>query len=329
VLLTPRLRLRPPSSTDLDPLAAILAEPAVARFWPAYDRARVQAELIEPDEDKTVLVVEAQGADVAGVVQFEVSSDPEYPHAGVDIFLATRWHGQGLGAEALSAVVAHLFGERGVHRIVIDPAADNVRAIQAYTRVGFRAIGLMRKYQRYPDGTLHDGLLMELLAEDAPSPARPAPPEQDPGAFSVRTAGEADVAFLVASMVDFNRHEGIAWDPGPGEMQLRRLLADPLLGRVVIACSGSERVGYAFVSYGYDLEFGGPDSFLTELYLLPAARGRGLGGRLLDAMLDDLRARGFGAIHLQVRPENVPAQRLYLGAGFQGTTRMFLSKRLA
>jgi aminoglycoside 6'-N-acetyltransferase len=329
MLLTPHLRLRLPTGDDLDPLAAILAEPAVARFWPAYDRARVQAELIAPDEDVTVLVVETRGAEIAGVVQFEVSSDPEYPHAGVDIFLATRWHGQGLGAETLSAVVAHLFGERGVHRIVIDPTADNARAIQAYTRVGFRAVGLMRKYQRAPDGTLHDSLLMELLAEDVPSPARPSPREQDSGAFSVRTAGEEDVAFLVASMVDFNRHEGIAWEPGPGEVQLRRLLADASLGRVAVAWSGGVRVGYAFVSYGYDLEFGGPDAFLTELYLVPAARGRGLGRRLLDALLDDLRARGFGALHLQVRAENVAAQRLYLGAGFQGTTRMFLSKRLA
>src|SRR5262249_54787267 len=84
---SPAHPLRRPTSAALVPLAATLAEPAVARFWPAYDCARVQAELIAPDGDTTVLVVETRGAEVAGVVQFEVSSDPEYPHAGVDIFL--------------------------------------------------------------------------------------------------------------------------------------------------------------------------------------------------------------------------------------------------
>ena len=33
-------------------------------------------------------------------------------------------------------------------------------------KVGFRPVGVMRRYERGPDGEWHDGLLMELLAED-------------------------------------------------------------------------------------------------------------------------------------------------------------------
>jgi aminoglycoside 6'-N-acetyltransferase len=54
----------------------------------------------------------------------------------------------------------------GHHRLTIDPAAANRNAIRAYESVGFKPVGLMRKYERGRDGTWHDGLLMDLLAEE-------------------------------------------------------------------------------------------------------------------------------------------------------------------
>jgi aminoglycoside 6'-N-acetyltransferase len=325
VILTPRLRLRPSQRADAQPLAAILAEPAVARFWPGYHAARVDAELVEP-EGATVLVAERTDGEVVGAVLHDWPEDPEYPHVEIDVFLATRCHGQGLGAEILGALVDDLFDAHGVPRVTADPTAANARAIRAFTRVGFRAVGLMRHYHRAHDGSFHDGLLMELLAEDRPRPARPGAAT---ASGTVRTAGEADVPFLLGCMVDFNRGEGIPWSPETGEAPLRRLLGDPTLGRAAIVSASGEPAGYAIVSRGYDLEFGGPDAFLTELYVVPSARGLGLARRLLDALLADLRAEGAGALHLQVRPDNVAAQRLYESAGFEGTTRMFLSKRLS
>jgi aminoglycoside 6'-N-acetyltransferase len=60
----------------------------------------------------------------------------------------------------------YLIEQRGHHRLTIDPAADNAAAIRCYEKVGFRPVGVMRRYEQGPDGTWHDGLLMELLAED-------------------------------------------------------------------------------------------------------------------------------------------------------------------
>jgi ribosomal protein S18 acetylase RimI-like enzyme len=45
-------------------------------------------------------------------------------------------------------------------------AAHNQRAIRSYRRVGFRPVGIMRRYERGADGTWRDGLLMDLLPED-------------------------------------------------------------------------------------------------------------------------------------------------------------------
>lgn len=48
----------------------------------------------------------------------------------------------------------------------MDPAADHAAAIRCYAKVGFREVGVMHQYERGLDGTSHNGLLMELLAED-------------------------------------------------------------------------------------------------------------------------------------------------------------------
>jgi len=106
------------------------------------------------------------GGEVVGGIQYHEEDDPMYRHAGMDIFLSTSHHGKGLGAEAIRVLARHLFEERGHHRLTIDPAADNEAAIRAYERVGFRRIGIMRKYERGPDGVWHDGLLMDMLAAE-------------------------------------------------------------------------------------------------------------------------------------------------------------------
>jgi len=60
----------------------------------------------------------------------------------------------------------HFIEERGHHRLTIDPAAENAAAIRCYEKVGFRSVGVLRNYEQGPDGTWHDGLLMELLADE-------------------------------------------------------------------------------------------------------------------------------------------------------------------
>src|SRR5207245_11762748 len=97
-----------------------------------------------------------------------------YEHAGIDLALQSDWQSPGLGPAATLTPAKHLVTERGHHRLTIHPAAHNVRAIRAYEKVGFKPVGVMRKYERGPDGTWHDGLLMELLADDFPV-SRPTP----------------------------------------------------------------------------------------------------------------------------------------------------------
>jgi aminoglycoside 6'-N-acetyltransferase len=157
-----RVTLRPIAERDRAPMRDILAEPAVAEWW-GPTTAEAAADDLFDQSDQTTLVIELDGR-VIGSIQFAEENEPDYRHASIDIFLATAFHGLGLGPDALRTLARHLFEERGHHRITIDPAAANTRAIAAYRRVGFRPVGIMRRYERGRDGSFHDGLLMDLLA---------------------------------------------------------------------------------------------------------------------------------------------------------------------
>lgn len=165
-LTGPRVRLRRLEPGDRDALRAILAQPEVARWWgsPSADAA-VDEWLSEDDGESVGFAILVDGA-VVGSIQYAEEDDPEFHHAGIDLFLDRDVHGQGLGPEAIRVLARYLLDERGHHRLTIDPASENERAIRAYARVGFRPVGILRQYWRAADGTWRDGLLMDLLADE-------------------------------------------------------------------------------------------------------------------------------------------------------------------
>jgi aminoglycoside 6'-N-acetyltransferase len=160
-----RVVLRPVRPDDVATLAEILATPEVARWWPAYDFARVEREFLAPDENERVYAIES-GCQLVGAILATEEADPEFRHAAIDLFLDPTVRGRGLGPDAIRTLAAQLIDVDGHHRLMIDPAADNAAAIRAYEKVGFRPVGRLRRYQRMPDGSWIDGLLMEMLAEE-------------------------------------------------------------------------------------------------------------------------------------------------------------------
>jgi aminoglycoside 6'-N-acetyltransferase len=166
-----RARLRPGDQRDVAALCAILAEPAVARWWGEPESAgQVETKLL--GEDPSVLLVIEVDGEVAGGIEYCEETEPMYRHASIDIYLGDRSQGRGIGTEAVGLLARFLCGERGHHRLTIDPATANRRAIRCYEKVGFRRVGVMRQYERGPDGRFHDGLLMDLLRDEL-SPGAP------------------------------------------------------------------------------------------------------------------------------------------------------------
>jgi aminoglycoside 6'-N-acetyltransferase len=159
------VRLRPARPEDVPELARIRATPEVLRWWRGgEDLAAAVAEDLAEEGTET-FVVEHDGR-VAGAIQWHAEDEPDYRHAGIDIYLDPALHGRGLGTDAVRTLARHLIVDRGHHRLVIDPAAGNAAAIRCYSKVGFRAVVVMRRYELGLDGSWHDGLLMDLLADE-------------------------------------------------------------------------------------------------------------------------------------------------------------------
>ncbi len=83
----------------------------------------------------------------------------------------------------------------------------------------------------------------------------------------------------------------------------------------LVALEGGEVLGYG------GLAVAGADADVQTLGVARAAQGRGLGRRLLRALLGAARAGGATHVLLEVRADNEPAQALYRSEGFEQIAR--------
>jgi RimJ/RimL family protein N-acetyltransferase len=162
--------LAPVTPEHVSELRSILGTPEVRRRW-GDEAATSGWPFDDPEAIRYAVLLEHR---VVGMVQYAEETEPMYRHASIDIFLDPQVHGRGIGRDAVWTVARHLVEDLGHHRLVIDPAADNEPAIRCYAAVGFRPVGVMRRYERDPLGEdWHDGLLMDLLAEELRRPPDP------------------------------------------------------------------------------------------------------------------------------------------------------------
>jgi aminoglycoside 6'-N-acetyltransferase len=146
------LELRDFQPADAEKIEGMMSEPEVARWWPdgAYQR----------DHGWVVEV----GGEFAGWIEYHEESDHWYPSVALDIALTTKLHGRGYGRRVLKLAIEH-FVAKGHHRFTIDPDVENERAIRSYAAVGFEPVGVLRAYERNPEGGWNDGLLMDLIVQ--------------------------------------------------------------------------------------------------------------------------------------------------------------------
>jgi aminoglycoside 6'-N-acetyltransferase len=154
-----RVVLRPLTPADAPTMLAMLSEPGVAAWWR-------RSEWDQLTEDGATVFAVVVADTIAGCIQFAEETDPDYHSASIDIFMGDAWQDRGLGTEAMRTLIDYLVGQRGHHRITVDPAATNTRAIHVYERLGFRPVGIMHAYERVAEGTWRDALLMELIDLD-------------------------------------------------------------------------------------------------------------------------------------------------------------------
>ena len=160
-----RVRLRPATFDDIPALAEIRRRPEVFEHWRGGEDMVAAIHEDFAEEGVTKLAIELDGR-VVGWIQWMEETEPDYRYASMDIYVDPEVHGQGVGTDAVRTLARHLVEDRGHHRLTIDPAAHNEAAIRCYTKVGFKPIGIGRQAERGPDGTWHDSLMMDMLADE-------------------------------------------------------------------------------------------------------------------------------------------------------------------
>lgn len=165
MLVGDNVLIRAATMADVGGLYAVFVDPVVAKWWQINSEEDV-ADLIN-EERQNGWVMEADGR-IIGWIQAHESDRSGYPFASLDAAASSKWHGSGLPLEALRLARDWLTTKGGFHRLVADPAADNLRAQSAYVKLGFRRVGVLHEYERSPDGGFRDGVLMEyIVSHDA------------------------------------------------------------------------------------------------------------------------------------------------------------------
>src|SRR5207253_10757975 len=141
------------------------------------------------------------------------------------------------------------------------------------------------------------------------------------GAVDVRLATEAELEAVTALLVAQLREHHVATPEAKLASAIHWVLRHPGRGRILVAIERGKPVGLAALSFVWPLEHAGRSAWLEELYVEPAARGRGIGTRLLHAALRVAAESGAVAVDLEVDVDHQRAARLYAREGFRPLPR--------
>lgn len=112
--------------------------------WQA--RAALQHQNAQKDQSYHFIARPLGGGDILAIVNFNnvVRGAFQACHLGYSIDCAAQ--GKGLMQEALTALIAHMFDDRGLHRIMANYMPRNTRSGRLLTRLGFEQEGRARDY---------------------------------------------------------------------------------------------------------------------------------------------------------------------------------------
>jgi len=146
--------------------------------------------------------------------------------------------------------------------------------------------------------------------------------------LTIRPARPSDRDALLPLICAYYRFDHIRFNPRTIRPALDRLLRSRSLGRVWLICDGARSIGYVVLTYNCDLEFGGTEGMVTDLFIDEAYRGQGLGRRALEVVDDYCRAKRIGIVELQIEQDNVVAQKFYRRIGFKQLTRIVMTRKV-
>ncbi len=149
-----------------------------------------------------------------------------------------------------------------------------------------------------------------------------------PPVTALTLAKPDDIDHILPLIAAFHTEAGIAQDDAGRRASVQPLLDGSPHGAIYIAGPVRAPIGYAAISFGWSLEFGGLDGILDEIYIRPGVRKRGIGTEILSALPKALAGAGLRALHLEVARDDVAARTFYERRHFTARDGYMLMSRI-
>lgn len=330
-LTTERLLLRPARVSDTDALFERRADPIVSELqdWPMpYSRERAEAQIAKttaedaPSVNGGWMLTIADHADSIIYGDINIFLEDEGHTSGVGYSITPAYWGRGFASEALTGVVDWLFDVQGVSRAYAMLHPDNYRSARVLETCGFVYEGRMRN-ACWVEAEVSDDLIYGLTpTQRSEWNSRPRTPPStvelvEPYPKGLRRVIElgthrsqermvAPIAVSLAQVAVPPYEEGFDGKPG-----------DP---RVVpwprIVHADGEPVGFVLLQEPTEAN---PEPYLWRLLVDRMHQRRGIGKRVIEAIIDQARAWGSEAISVSWVPGVGSPEPLYLSMGFVPT----------
>ena len=130
-----------------------------------------------------------------------------------------------------------------------------------------------------------------------------------------------DLPLILELVAEFCVTDEHAFEEGRVTRALTPLLAHDEFGVVYLLDNAQ---GYLVVTWGYSLESGGREALIDEIYL--RRRGEGMGSRVMNALFEEMAARGVVKLFLETETHNTRARGFYARNGFAADDSIWMSR---
>ena len=142
--------------------------------------------------------------------------------------------------------------------------------------------------------------------------------------LTIRPAQEHEVPLVLAFVRELAEYERLSHEVIATEADMREaLFGTRPYAEVVFACVDGQPVGFALFCYNFSTFLAKPGIHLEDLFVRPAARGRGIGHKLLSWLARETLKRGCGRLEWAVLDWNEPSIRFYESLGARAMKEWF------
>lgn len=282
---------------------------------------KITQKLLEPDNRTHLLIIESEGLPIGEMNWRREESD--HAEIGIKICESDRQE-KGFGSRLIAMLCRDLFANRGIARITLNTMLENQRAQHVYEKLGFVKTGVRENCWRDQTGKLRTAVDYQLLPQQLRLPFG----EKEPWVRDAVPADRKAIAEIYRTLFEAMSNlqpqyiQAAEQDPD----FILKIITESKKDILVAQCD-VQLLGFALVlmthTPPYRCFVPHPYADLLDLAVLPAARGKGLGTLLLQAVKGWAKAYGADYLELGALSNNQGAIRLYEREGFRECLKTF------